>query len=760
MGKRTPLLIAVGAALLAVLVLRPWEAGGVSEPRSTGTDAETSTTEAAGNVAGGRATGNDVAGEDVAGEASGRRPLDVAGTEAAFEPFDLRGRVVDRAGQGVGGCELRLGEGERGVDVRASADGTFELASRWPPRSRVRVAASAPLVLVDGDRLLRSVTVERQSPLDLVAVWPGTLTGTVQDRDGRPIGGAVVVGFGPGLTHRVLTWSDAAGRFAARAVAVLDRPLSVQAWTRDLAVSQVVELELHAGGHRALALVLQRPASLTGRVVGPGDAPVAGALVRLGTGDRSHVPGGPAAPVLMEATSGRPEGAWDGVVAEDPLAIRSGADGSFAFAAVPPGAYQLRWDQDVGRRLEPVYDDGPPTLRLTEGEQRGGLVLRMREPGDAAWRIQGRVLDPDGGPVARVSVYAVPAGTARTPDDVKHMTGMVFTDAEGKFVLQSTEGGVLRVAVASVSSPEQLAWRKPPAVEVAVGSRDVELRFSVGRGATLRGRFVAPPGEALPAAIDAALIGASVLRLRAGPDGRFEVSDVPPGKFRLEWRQDPLMLAPRQVEVNEGLDQDLGDLALVALGRIEGRVVDGAGAPLAGVAVVLDRGWFPGLERKPELAAMHTGTDGRFEVRGLRPDGTVFVLAKAGWAPIQKVLRTAAEGRMRDWRMVPVTRLHLRGLPKDEEYAVWPATPGRPRQGAVRLVPTGPAATYGDIADEAFLRGRVVGYALEAGTASFEAVPVGAWRAELLGLRDGRQVVLATRDLRLEAGAERRFEWD
>lgn len=138
----------------------------------------------------------------------------------------------------------------------------------------------------------------------------------------------------------------------------------------------------------------------------------------------------------------------------------------------------------------------------------------------------------------------------------------------------------------------------PPEPPVAA-----EVAGSVPHGGVVRGRVVFPGEPTVPVARATLRLARphtittflrtpaegrwDVLVARTGEDGRFVFRDVRPnagyvvrarggerGRASSAWFD----LVERQVE-------DLGDLVLADVGALEGRVVDGAGAPLAGVRV-------------------------------------------------------------------------------------------------------------------------------------------------------------------------------
>ena len=152
------------------------------------------------------------------------------------------------------------------------------------------------------------------------------------------------------------------------------------------------------------------------------------------------------------------------------------------------------------------------------------------------------------------------------------------------------------------------------------GRADRECELRLMASATLCGRVCTSAGEGVP---DLALalflapaeVEGRVVRTTSGPDGRFEWSGLPAGRACLAALHDPASgeaCAPREVELLAAGTTRCELRLAAAAGRQAGRVVDLAGAPVAGVRV---RATVEGLS----LAAARTDERGRFELAGLPP---------------------------------------------------------------------------------------------------------------------------------------------
>ena len=299
-------------------------------------------------------------------------------------------------------------------------------------------------------------------------------------------------------------------------------------------------LRLALPGARPLTLVIARAARVSGLVLAPTGRGAAGVEVRAGA-----------------------ETPW---ARRDGPSARTADDGSFRLEAVPSGVVAL-----VARGAG--LAGGPAeVLELLPGEERTGVLLRLREGAT----VVGRVLDGAGRPEVGASVRAT--GLAEEP----------LTDADGRFELRGLAPGTVRI---QARTPGELElWCR---LELSEGEREeVLLRAPDGPPVRLHGTVSAEGvvlGEGLLRVWEGDWNGASgtavaptrledgrysVLLPGAGPWGLGLSLDVE-GAGRIGWQD--------RVDVPAVDDHEL-DLVL-PLGRVAGRVVDPAGAPLPGVEV-------------------------------------------------------------------------------------------------------------------------------------------------------------------------------
>lgn len=358
------------------------------------------------------------------------------------------------------------------------------------------------------------------------------------------------------------------------------------------------EAEVEAGATRALVLTLAESLTVAGTVVDPDGTPVAGAEIWRGQSD-TRWPGG-----FLLATSG--------------------GDGIFRLRDVdawsPIGARRRgHLPSQFWRPGElPAGANGTRSVQFVLGARGGGL--------------RGRVLDPEGQPLAHASVMAGPDGgwVSSARPGVAPEPAFAETDEQGEFELRNDlASGKHPIHASARGFP---VWRGE--VELIAGqTSSIEIRLE--RPARIEGRLLGIDGA--PAA------GVEVLASEEDRGGWYHdrlapsenVSDeqgwfvldwVAPGLRELnahDWRRAEIGRARASVLCAAG-ETATCELRLERGNVIAGTLVDGAGAPLAGWRVEAETsGFSQWYERRAE-----TGTDGRFELLNLG-DGNHDLVARA-----------------------------------------------------------------------------------------------------------------------------------
>jgi protocatechuate 3,4-dioxygenase beta subunit len=358
-----------------------------------------------------------------------------------------------------------------------------------------------------------------------------------------------------------------------------------------------------------VALILKRGLEARGRVVDPAGKPIAEASVRVSRpeGETSRFMfriGG------MEDRQ-KPD-AW------------SAADGTFRVAGLEPGEYVLVVQRE-GYALKQV-----PSVKV-QAEGANDWPPVVLSPGVA---LAGFVRNGKGEPVvgAQVSSFAIDAGPR----------GTATTDPEGRFRLDGF--GSDRAVMLSVTAEGYAPVRR----EVTPPSEDLAIVLKTT--GTIRGR-VEDAGSNQPVTDFSASYRAprtggfgGGMQIRMGgdteksfqsPDGTFELTDVPAGKWNVI--ASAAGYRPAEVagiEIGEGETKEGVILSLKKGASVSGRVLDprrGTGVPNASVSWSQDSGQRPGIAMLARLAgestAVATDADGRYRVDGL-PAGKITITAE------------------------------------------------------------------------------------------------------------------------------------
>lgn len=429
------------------------------------------------------------------------------------------------------------------------------LAIAWAVRQKLESAA--PPVLTDGEGRFRLDAVVEEAQVELVmrrpgaierrhsvttrrgvtevaATWPATrrLRGRiVTAEDGQPIAGAEVRdgihgNWGvPYVAGTVLAVTDAAGEFT-----IAEVPME---WFGDVARGGFHELRLVVSApdristqftltpqaERNLELPLQRGLDLIGRVVGPGDEPIAGAEV---TDERSRMGWDGEDASEEEAPAGPSYPGYDRAAIT--IGHRTDAEGRFAIRGVAPSREPRRmWVEHPSL--------GSESFTIEPDADFARLELRLA----ASATIEGTVTV--GGEVAEAIVVW------RAPDDeVFRSDRVVVADRAGRYRLAGLPAGRVELAVAPPGFNGFLQVVDPEfAPPVAVAAIETELGTTVrhdfrlnARRSGLAGRVVASDGQPLADA-DVCICGSLIdatpgpietdyfeAHVRTDADGRFD----------------------------------------------------------------------------------------------------------------------------------------------------------------------------------------------------------------------------------------------
>jgi protocatechuate 3,4-dioxygenase beta subunit len=533
-----------------------------------------------------------------------KEPRGVPPTLALWPTRILDGTVVRPDGEPVPEAEVRVfGLNPDFTEIgrtRASAQGRFRVPALHD--GNYDVLAVAPSLVPGLAPAFETVTIlpgtAGTSGIRLVMRPGRTARGRVVDEHGRPVAEARVeltrspaslvdpdTGPPDGL-HEAET--DAGGRFEVAGLST--------GWY-DLAVSRAgflpgsepaLEVADVSGAADLGTVTLERGATITGWVTGPDREPLAGAEVR----SLLSVPG-------LEGTV-------------------TGPDGRFVLEGVDPSEELVLIFCRPDRGSEVLHIPEPPEVPFE-------VVLKP------AARLSGRVVGPDGEPVAGVSVTAridkeqgFQGPPCPMPDRARGRT-----DAEGRFDFFPLGSGTFYVSALK----NDFIGPSPVAVEVQPGSETEAPPLVLERGSTVFGQVVAADGSPAPATIVSvpAPDGSYFLPDIADGDGRYRIDGVPAGEQLVQAQHTTLGSASRTVTVADGENRVDFTLDLEERHFAHGQVVDPGGEPVAGALVEDEHG-----------GTVYSGGDGSFAIEVVL-DHFDLTARKAGYAPA-RLSHWAAKG--------------------------------------------------------------------------------------------------------------------
>lgn len=535
----------------------------------------------------------------------------------------LAGRVLDETGQPVPDAEVGVwqesstsSEGyppesleERTRQTRTDARGRFGLRDLVAGEAEVWVRHPSFLPLRTRSTVLAGQRVEAGP---LVLRRGATVTGTVTDPDGRPLAGVRLTGGSSPVT----TGADGSFTLTGLEPGVL----------RAEADGYLTELRSLCRFDAPLSLTLWPRGSR--RIPGPDGKPVESAGVHVATvpcesQERRRIlarafdpDGSPLDKVQIQATREIPDQeailnlgrAWprdDHWLTFELLPARPAS-----LLIQAPGHESVQGRVELGEGdaqvvallpredLKECRPPGPPPTpepstvfaiptAASEPEPwpRGLKIIENKQA--TAW-LRGRVLAPDGRPVAGATVRTRPA--ARDPWALLD-TRLLYserwfkipeatTDAEGRFALGSLSPGWVR-AVAHAGS-----WtgRSDPLRLDEGGTVEVEVRLQPR--AALTGRVLDQAGQP----IEGASVSVAGERTVAAADGSFRFIGLPPGPAQVSADDVPYEELTRDVEIGDGEtrvdlvlapNQECACVPVLARGRVTGP----DGAPVAGAEV-------------------------------------------------------------------------------------------------------------------------------------------------------------------------------
>jgi len=533
-------------------------------------------------------------------------PLAEASDEISDDPRPgLAGRVVDASGGPVGGAEVWVHSG------RYSA---APIPWPWARRARL-VAHSAP----DGSFV---IDVERTDKLEARA------SGHAPSRiEYVPAEGVSIV-----LTLRgpsaMLTGAVLAGASAVpRAQLDLRRP------RHEVSEGKRANVRFVAGEDGSFTLDNLAPGTVTLIASAPGFAPLATPLeLRAGETAQTHIQLAPGA--TLEGTVVGPDRepiAGAGVFAperEPPAIASTDEHGTFSWDGLAPGSLRI-----VARCAG--FEDSEYVQTLSVGENSRCTITLV-----PLARLEGRVVDASGTPVAGVTVetraVGLDPGRASAARDVSGSDGSfrieVSNGSEHTFVLRETgqwlaiDASWLGTFVAPSAGILITLRPEDRASAFVIGRVVDEGRPLVGAGLQIGdGKWLGTVGVNTPGTPVSDAAG----RFRIGPlPAREFVLVVHPADTTLPtFRSAPFALAPSEV-------RDLGDVGVPPRSTLVGRATFEDGEPAARALLQVE-------SSQGEVQSFRFGDDGRLE-RGLLPGSYQALVYGTGFLEAQDEFDLAA----------------------------------------------------------------------------------------------------------------------
>ena len=282
-------------------------------------------------------------------------------------------------------------------------------------------------------------------------------------------------------------------------------------------------------------------------------------------------------------------------------------DGSFQFSAVRDGTYRLS-----GSAPGFLSGDAPDAVRIA-GQEVRGVALRLSRSATLTGRVLG--LDPEALESAWVSASS---GASDPPVMVYSSTPSSRTDREGRYKITDLAPGEWRI----FAHARGRAIQEP--LQIAPGAREAVLDLRFPSGFTLTGQVTADRAPLAGARVEASS-GSGSFQALTGPDGGFQIPNVPPGSYSVTATDGGMAGTSATVEVTGDqevhLDFSTGGLEVVVLA---------GGSPVAGAAVqVADSAHLPGSNWTP------TDLAGRLAIPRLTSGAYTVYVQKGGFEPAQ-----------------------------------------------------------------------------------------------------------------------------
>jgi protocatechuate 3,4-dioxygenase beta subunit len=520
---------------------------------------------------------------DVFVTAAGFAPKTVKGTpvtasspplEVTLEPgVEVSGRVT-RGGAGVEGVNVFTISGEAGAPVQTAADGTFRIVDLAPGEMMLAFKKIGDFI-----QTTRAVTAPASGVnVDLPA--GGKVSGSVVDKaTGQPVqafdagisvskGGGNAVMMIPPVMHG---FTSSEGAFTIDSVPAGLHTLAVIAPGYVMARLPNVRVE-DGKSVENIEVALESGVQVTGRVTGPDNAPLGGALVRI---------------------DGEGAGAAHGA-GVDPYTL-SDPNGEYLLENVEPGATTLAFSRSG-------------LLPARKSVTLSGPSARVDAQLTAGTAISGMVVLESGAPVADAAVSASSAADRGSGQSTQ-------TDASGGFAISGIAPGHYEIRAGKSGYGEAVLR------DVDIATAGV-LRLVMKGGGVIAGRVTGLTATELRTAVVQASSAEGTASAAPDSSGSYRLEGAPTGTVRVSARAGQLTSSSRSapmqsVQVGPGATVTV-DFDFSSDLTVSGRVTRG-GAPLPGVMIA-----FAPRSAAQRFARTSADSSGHYQVTGI-DDGSYTV---------------------------------------------------------------------------------------------------------------------------------------
>jgi hypothetical protein len=507
----------------------------------------------------------------------------------------VSGRVQQGDGSPVRGASLQIkprGLGRVPLETQSDEHGQFSIGG--VPAGVIEVTASAE-GLSSAREWLRLSLAEVAPPVVLTLAAAHSVHGVVRSPDGSLCpAGMVRAG---GRLGAIVT-IDAEGRYRLDGLAEGTHELSA---TCHGVAAQTRSLRIDADSPSSLELNWQLEAGLavTGSVHRKNGEPLVGAMVWL------HG--------VLPPDGAEPETRTEAFAANTGAACNTDADGAFRCGGLRAGWYRVNAGSPTGASVssEPVHVDA---------HTRPAVVLIVPDAGEVRVRVAGGSAARVVGGLSARGVFARGAGPFPIP----------AAERGDLFVFESLALGRWRIAVGRAPSEPG-----PSAVDVQLSEpgQIIELELRAPEALAIGGSVVDAAGEPVPDAwVEASLVEPDFPMpfpvaepVLTHSDGRFELGDLPPGRYLVSAVQ--AGGEARKPDVAAG--QSGVRLVLEGYGSLSGSVTDAEGAPARDFSVLV-------LRDTPGEPLSVDGAQGHWELPWVSPGSyRVAIVSSSGGAATQ-----------------------------------------------------------------------------------------------------------------------------